>query len=203
MGFFFEMGYQHTHYKYISCFIFRARPMEKLFQIPGALYLEPWNRLDLAGNTRMSKIRPLLRDGVEMEQSGKGRASGGILGVSALWKSLVAVAWICFKVFNVGQCQLLLKLHVMGEGLGADACLCGLIRLLLSGSINNIFPTDVLTLINLLLACGTTAQILLFIDLVSTFSRSNSWVFLCYAGLIKKKERLIIQNQMALFCSFK
>lgn len=58
--------------------------MEKLFQIPGALYLEPWNRLDPAGNMRMSKIRPLLRDGVEMEQSGKGRGSGGILGVSAL-----------------------------------------------------------------------------------------------------------------------
>lgn len=58
--------------------------MEKLFQIPAALYLEPWNRLDPAGNTRMSKIRRLLRDGVEMEQSGKGQGSGSILGVSTL-----------------------------------------------------------------------------------------------------------------------
>lgn len=73
-------------------------------------------------------------------------------------KGLVAVARICFKVFDVGQCQLLLKLHVMGEGLGADACLCGLMHLLLSGSINNIFPTNVLTLTILLLACGMTAQ---------------------------------------------
>lgn len=43
--------------------------MEKLFQIPAALYLEPWNRLGPTGNTRMSKIRPLLRDGVEMDEA--------------------------------------------------------------------------------------------------------------------------------------
>lgn len=43
--------------------------MEKLFQIPAALYLEHWNRLGSAGNTRMSKIRPLLRDGVEMDEA--------------------------------------------------------------------------------------------------------------------------------------
>lgn len=85
MGFLFEMGYHHTHYKYISCFIFRARPMEKLFQIPAALYLEPWNRLGPAGNTRMSKIRPLLRDGVEMDETERELTGiGGILGVSAL-----------------------------------------------------------------------------------------------------------------------
>lgn len=43
--------------------------MEKLFQIPAALYLELWNRLGPTGNTRMSKIRPLLRDGVEMDEA--------------------------------------------------------------------------------------------------------------------------------------
>lgn len=79
------MGYGHKHYKYISCFIFRARPMEKLFQIPAELYLEPWNRLGSTGNTRMSKIRPLLRDGVEMDGTEReGTEIRGILGASAL-----------------------------------------------------------------------------------------------------------------------
>lgn len=50
-----------------------------------------------------------------------------------------------------------------GEGLSADGLLCGLIRPLLSGGINNIFPTDVLTLTNLLVACGVTAQTNAFI----------------------------------------
>lgn len=59
--------------------------MEKLFQIPAALYLEPLNRLGPAGNTRMSKIRPLLRDGVEMDETERELTGiGGILGVSAL-----------------------------------------------------------------------------------------------------------------------
>lgn len=67
--------------------------MEKLSQIPAALYLEPWNRLGPAGNTRMSKIRPLLRDGVEMDRTEReGTGIGGILGVSAREKGLVAGA---------------------------------------------------------------------------------------------------------------
>lgn len=63
-------------------------------------------------------------------------------------KGLVAGAWSCFKVYYVGRCQLLYKLHVLEEGL----CVCVHTRTWRCGSINNIFPTDVLTLTNLFLA---------------------------------------------------
>lgn len=40
-------------------------------------------------------------------------------------KGLVAGAWSCFKVYYVGRCQLLYKLHVLGEGLCACVCRVG------------------------------------------------------------------------------
>lgn len=50
-----------------------------------------------------------------------------------------------------------------GGGFERRRTLLCLIRPLLSGGINNIFPTDVLTLTNLLVACGVTAQTNAFI----------------------------------------
>lgn len=143
----------------------------------------------------MSKIRPLLLDGVEMDGTEReGMGIGGILGVSALWKRPCCGGLEDFKVHNVGRCQLLHKLHVMWVGLSGYACLCVLTRSLQSRSINNIFPTDVLTLTNRLSVFSTLVESLFLYLLTQPLSDQSHTVGFLKTTFVMVKYRN--QNQM-------